>query len=72
VAEDLAKVLDLHGSVKTLHGSFDPAVMTREWSLLEPGVVAHKYYGAGASDVKEVAVKGSLETLELVDVSSNG
>jgi hypothetical protein len=58
--------------VKTPHGSFNHAVVTKEWSPLEPGVVAHKYYGAGAGDVKEVAVKGPLETLELVDVRSNG
>jgi hypothetical protein len=72
VAEDMAKVLDLNGSVKVSYGSFHPAVVTKEWSPLETGVVAHKYYGAGAGDVKEVAVKGPLETLELVDVRSNG
>ena len=71
-AEDMAKVLDLNGSVKVSYGSFHPAVVTKEWSPLETGVVAHKYYGAGAGDVKEVAVKGPLETLVLVDVSSNG
>jgi hypothetical protein len=67
-AEDMAKVLDLNGSVKVPYSSFDHMVVTKEWSPLEPGVVAHKYYGAGAGDVKEVAVKGPLETLELVDV----
>jgi hypothetical protein len=72
VAEDMAKVLDLNGSVKVPYSSFDHALVTKEWSPLEPGVVAHKYYGAGAGDVKEVAVKGPLETLELVDVKSNG
>ena len=72
VAEDMAKVLDLNGSVKVSYGSFHHAVVTKEWSPLETGVVAHKYYGAGAGDVKEVAVKGPLETLELVDVRSNG
>jgi hypothetical protein len=72
VAEDMAKVLDLNGSVKVPYSSFDHALVTKEWSPLEPGVVAHKYYGAGAGDVKEIAVKGPLETLELVDVKSNG
>jgi hypothetical protein len=71
-AEDMAKVLDLNGSVTVPYGSFKHAVVTKEWSPLEPGVVAHKYYGAGGGDVKEVAVKGPLETLELVDVRSNG
>jgi hypothetical protein len=72
VAEDTAKVLDLDGSVTVPYRSFDHAVVTREWSPLEPGVVAHKYYAAGAGDVKEVAVEGPMETLELVDVRSNG
>ena len=71
-AEDMAKVLDLNGSVKVPYSSFDHMVVTKEWSPLEPGVVAHKYYGAGAGDVKEVAVKGPLETLVLVAVKSNG
>jgi hypothetical protein len=71
-AEDMAKVIDLNGSVKVPYSSFDHVVVTKEWSPLEPGVVAHKYYGAGAGDVKEIAVKGPLETLELVDVRSNG
>ena len=72
VAEDMAKVLDVNGSVKVPYSSFDHMVVTKEWSLLEPGVVAHKYYGAGVGDAKEVAVKGPLETLKLVDVRSNG
>ena len=72
VAEDMAKVLDLNGSAKVPYRSFDHVLVTKEWSPLEPDVVAHKYYGAGAGDVKEVAVKGPLETLELVDVRSNG
>src|SRR5215213_1077676 len=72
VAEDMAKVLDLNGSVKVPYSSFNHVLVTKEWSPLEPGVVAHKYYAAGGGDVKEVAVKGPLETLELVDVRSNG
>jgi hypothetical protein len=72
VAEDMAKVLDLNGSVKVPYSSFNHVVVTKEWSPLEPGVVAHKYYAAGGGDVKEAAVKGPLETLELVDVRSNG
>ena len=71
-AEDMAKVLDLNGSVTVPYRSFDHVLVTKEWSPLEPGVVAHKYYGAGVGDAKEVAVKGPLETLELVDVRSNG
>ena len=72
VAEDMAKVLDLNGSAKVPYGSFNHIVVTKEWSPLEPGVVAHKYYAVGVGDAKEIAVKGPLETLDLVDVRSNG
>jgi hypothetical protein len=71
-AEDMAKVLALNGSVTVPYGSFDHAVVTKEWSPLESGVVARKYYGAGAGDVKEVAAKGPMETLVLVDVRNDG
>jgi hypothetical protein len=71
-AEDTAKVLALNGSVKVPYGSFEHAVVTKEWSPLEPGVVAHKYYAAGRGNVKEVAAKGPMETLVLVDVRSDG
>src|SRR5215213_8973561 len=71
-AEDMAKVLDLNGSVKVPYSSFNHVLVSKEWSPLEPGVVAHKYYAAGGGDIKEVTVKGPLETLELVEVRSNG
>jgi hypothetical protein len=72
VAEDMAKVLDLKGSVTVPYGSIKHALVTKEWSPLEPGVVAHKYYGAGVGDVKEVAVKGPHETLTLVSLKHTG
>jgi len=53
-AEDMAKVLDLNGSVKVPYRSFNHVLVTKEWSPLEPGVVAHKYYAAGGGDVKEL------------------
>jgi len=71
-AEDMAKVLDLNGSVKVPYGSFDHALVTKEWTPLEPGVVEHKSYAAGVGDVKEVTVKGPSETLGLVKVDHSG
>jgi hypothetical protein len=71
VAEDMAKVLDLNGSVTVPYGSYDHVLVSKEWSPLEPGAVAHKYYGAGVGNVKEVAVKGPSERIELVDVKSS-
>jgi hypothetical protein len=72
VAEDMAKVLDLNGSVTVPYRSFHHVVVTKEWSPLEPGVVAHKYYGVGVGDVKEVAVKGPSERIELVYLKHAG
>jgi hypothetical protein len=71
-AEDMAKVLKLNGSDKVPYGSFDQVLVTKEWTPLEPGVAEHKYYAAGVGDVKEVAVKGPSETLELVGVNHTG
>ena len=71
-AEDMAKVLDLNGSVKVPYSSFNHVLVSKEWSPLEPGVVAHKYYAAGGGDIKEVTVKGPSETLGLVKVEHTG
>jgi hypothetical protein len=72
VAEDLARVLKLNGSARVPYGSFHHVLVTREWSPLDPGQVEHKYYAAGVGNIKEVAVKGVPETLELVNVKHTG
>ena len=71
-AEDMAKVLDLNGSVKVPYSSFDHVLVTKEWSPLEPVAVAHKYYAAGVGNVKEVSVKGPSERIELVNLKHTG
>jgi hypothetical protein len=71
-AEDMAKVLDLNGSVTVPYRSFHHVVVTKEWSPLEPGVVAHKSYGFGVGDIKEVSVKGPSERIELVYLKHAG
>jgi hypothetical protein len=70
-AEDMAKVLDLKGSLTIPYGSFDQVLETKEWTPLEPGVTEHKYYAAGVGDIMEVAVQGPPKRLELVDVKSS-
>jgi hypothetical protein len=42
------------------------ALLTRETTPLEPGVVDHKYYVRDIGDVREVTVKGGSERLHLV------
>jgi hypothetical protein len=72
VADDMGKVLDLNASVTVPYGSFHHVLVTKEWSPLEPGAVAHKYYASGVGNVKEVAVKGPSERIELVNLKHTG
>ena len=67
-AEDMARPLKLDGSATVPYGSFDHALVTYEWTPLEPNIAERKYYAAGVGTVLEVAVKGPPERLELIDV----
>ena len=67
-AEDRYTALDPDASIKVPAGSFTHALRTKEQTDLEPGVLDNKYYVKGIGEVKEVAVKGPLERLELVEV----
>ena len=59
-AEDHFKILSKHKSVKVPYGRFHRrAMLTREWTPLEPGVIDHKYYVQGIGTVKEQQVAGS-------------
>jgi hypothetical protein len=44
----------------------DRALLTKETSPLEPGVVDHKYYVRDVGDVRELTVQGGHERLHLV------
>jgi hypothetical protein len=69
-AEDHFKVIRRHASVTVPYGHFHKrALLTREHTPLEPGVVDHKYYVRGIGEVKEVTVKGPREVGRLVSVS---
>jgi hypothetical protein len=46
----------------------DHALLTKETSPLEPGIVDHKYYVRDVGDVREVTVKGGQERLHLVSI----
>jgi hypothetical protein len=70
VAEDCAEILDLNASVETPYVSSDHALKTKEFSLLEKGVVDNKFYVPDVGLVREVRVKGGDEVLELVSVKT--
>jgi hypothetical protein len=67
-AEDHFEVLGLHARVRVPYASSSNALLTKEWTPLEPGVLDHKLYVRGIGTVLEQAVKGSDERLELVSV----
>jgi hypothetical protein len=61
-------VLSLTEKVSVPYGSFSNALVTKEWSPLEPDIETHKYYVQGVGMVRDVAVKGPTEELVLVKV----
>ncbi len=64
-AEDHFEVLSLHARVDVAYTSSRNALLTKEWTPLEPGVVDHKLYVRGIGTVLEQTVKGGDERLEL-------
>jgi hypothetical protein len=71
-AEDHFQILSLQASVQVRGASSTRAMRTKEWTPLEPGVLDNKYYVRGIGTVKELAVKGGDEHLELVSVRRSG
>jgi hypothetical protein len=68
-AEDHFRVLSLTASVAVPQTSSKRALLTKEWTPLEPGVVDHKLYVRGVGLVKEQMVKGGDERAVLVEVT---
>jgi hypothetical protein len=69
-AEDQYDVVRLSARVKVPYGAFRNALRTEETTSLEPGVLDNKYFVRGVGEVKEVAVKGPAEELDLVEIIS--
>ncbi len=67
-AEDKFKSTSNNASVRVPAGTFHHALRTVETTALEPSVVDNKLYVKGVGEVEEVAVKGPVEKLVLVDV----
>jgi hypothetical protein len=68
-AEDHFRVITRSAPITVPAGSFPKALLTREWTPLEPGVIDHKYYVRGIGEVSEETVKGPAETSKLVSVT---
>jgi len=69
-AEDFFQVLARSAAVSVPYRSFPRALLTKEWTPLEPGVLDHKYYVQGIGTVKETTVKGPPEHMVLVAVKT--
>jgi hypothetical protein len=66
-AEDHFRVLSRRATISVPFGSYSrEALMTREWTPIEPGVRDAKWYVRGIGEVAEVTLKGGSERLELV------
>lgn len=65
-AEDRFRVIDLHARVSVPFLTSRRALRTREWTPLEPDVIDNKYYVKGVGNVREVTVRGPLESLSLL------
>ena len=68
-AEDHFRVLDLHATARTPAVDSRRALLTKEWTPLEPGVVDHKLYVRGVGLVDERTVRGGDERNVLVSHS---
>jgi hypothetical protein len=71
-AEDHFRVLSLAASVHTPVVTSNFALLTREWTPLEPGVVDHKLYVKGIGTALEETVAGGDERNELIAVRPPG
>ena len=67
-AEDHFQVVELQASVSTPYVSSTRALLTKEWTPLEPGVIDHKLYVRGIGTVLEETIKGGSERNALVSV----
>ena len=65
-AEDHFEVLTMKTAVTVPYRHFSRAMLTKEWTPVEPGVVDHKYYVRGIGTVLEQTAKGPAERNELV------
>ncbi len=71
-AEDHFQVLSLNATARVPYITSRHALLTKEWTPLEPGTIDHKLYVRGIGTVLEQAVKGGTERAELVSFTRGG
>jgi hypothetical protein len=65
-AEDKGRVLSVDEKVEVPFGRFNGAVMTKDFTPLEPDLVEHKLYARGVGPVVTITVSGGSGREELV------
>ncbi|MCC6791550.1 MAG: hypothetical protein IT336_07700 [Thermomicrobiales bacterium] len=68
IAEDMAEVARIGDDVTVPYGAFGDVLVIREWNPLDPGVIEEKFYAPGVGLIREVAIEGEDEHLDLIDV----
>jgi len=68
VVEDMAKVVSLEETVTVPAGTYTHCVKTREWTPIEPGQRAYKFYAPGVGIVLEISTRQGGERDELTSV----
>lgn len=72
LVEERARVLEVGASVQAPAGSWDDALRTEDTSPREPGRVTHSSYAPGVGLVREQAVAGGTEVVELLSHTTSG
>ena len=62
-------VLLTSAAVDVPYGSYGDALLTAEWTPLEPDALAHKWYAKGVGMVRDQVIRGGDEIMELVAVA---
>ena len=70
VVADQGKVLSLKEAVTVPYGTFTSCLKTADWTPIEPGNRAFKYYAEGIGVVLEVSHNGGGERTELTEFST--
>jgi hypothetical protein len=65
-AEDAAEVLSVDERASVPYGSFGHVLMTRDYNLLEPRLLEHKFYAKGVGPVLALTVAGGADREELL------
>jgi hypothetical protein len=68
VVADMAKVIALDETASVPYGSFTNCIETTEWTPIEPGDRAHKFYARGIGIVLETSTRQGGERDELTGI----